>query len=295
MKRLHLPVEAVRERDIDFLLVEELLSSDTFVKFFLEMLSLPKCDYLVSVERSIHDFGLGETDVLMKYTSDARTIGILIENKLDALFQPNQAQRYTSRAEHYVGQGIYHHTYSVLIAPQQYIERQNEFTHALSYESIVEFYKKSSLGKRADFKISLLTIAIEKLRRGYVAVNSEPNQRFWMAYYDYLSDTLPDIYMKPVSIVPAKSDWIELYIGEVKITHKLHYGYLDTTGLHEHSAQKLKQQFIGRTKELSFKSGRVLRITSSPLDRMKSFDSQIDAVNACLNDIDEISRLVSVA
>ena len=293
MKKIVLPVESVRERDIDFLLVEELLSSVKFVNYFLGKLTLPECDELIEVQRSINDFGLGETDVLIEYKHRDTSIGVLVENKLDALFQPEQAERYTSRAEQYVVSGKYHQTYAILVAPQQYIEKQNDFQHCISYEDIAEYFKNSDLGDRGEFKETLLKIASEKLRRGYVAINSEPNQEFWTTYYNHISVAAPMIMMKPVSVVPANSDWIDLTAGRLKFVHKLSKGYLDFSLKDEDAINKLEKIFPGRTEKLNFKSGDILRIRTTPLDRMSDFQYQIENVNECINDMKNAAILIS--
>lgn len=285
MKKLSLPVESVRERDIDFLLVEELLSSREFVDFLFHKLQLPTCDELVNVQRSLNDFGLGETDVLVEYKHDTKSIAVLIENKLDAIFQPQQAERYTSRAEKYVSDGKHHETYSVLVAPRQYIERQREFSHSISYEDVASYFNDSAMGPRGTYKATLLKIASEKLRRGYVAVNSEPNQAFWLNYRDRLLGVAPTVSMKPVSVVPAKSDWIDLAVGPYKLVHKLEKGLLDFSNLDDELVTRVEEAFTGRTERITFKSGDVLRIQTAPLYRMNGFQSQIEAIDECFGDI----------
>lgn len=120
--KTYLPVESVRERDIDFLLIEEMVSSGDFVDFITKQLDLLACSRVVSVERSVNDFNLGETDILVEYLSGSKRVGILIENKLDATFQPRQFQRYKARARQYRGGG-YDEVYCVLIASRLFTEK----------------------------------------------------------------------------------------------------------------------------------------------------------------------------
>ena len=282
-----LPVESVRERDVDFLLVEELFSSQDFVAFLLQKLKLPKCDQLANVQRSVHGFGLGETDVLLEYKSEEKTIGVLIENKLDALFQPDQAARYDARAAQYVDSESFDETYSVLVAPQQYIDRQTEFQRAISYESIVRYFEGAQLGRRGEFKVMLLRIAIERLRRGYVAVNSEPNQAFWQAYYDHILERLPTVTMRPVEVVPPGSDWIDLCAGDYKFVHKLERGYIDFTNLREHEMQALERLFGRHTQRVAMKSATTLRLIGIPLVRMSPFFEQMEQVEKCMGIVEQ--------
>lgn len=82
-----IPIESIRERDIDLLLIEELTVNNEFLNWLINQWHLPNADKLIGVWRSITDYGLGETDILIAYQSNINTIYIQIENKLDADFQ----------------------------------------------------------------------------------------------------------------------------------------------------------------------------------------------------------------
>lgn len=288
----NLPVESVRERDIDLLLVEEFVSSSAFVNFFTQQLRLPSCDRVISVERSIHDFGLGETDVLLCYMTQDQEVRVLIEDKLDAALQTHQSRRYNTRAQHYRSKyGC--KAYCVLVAPQQYIDQQTEFQRCLSYESVADYFRECNLGDRGHFKQMILKIAIEKLRRGYAAVNCLQNQSFWRRYHDYITTALPDTYMKPVDVVPAGSDWINLWVGGVGIVHKLQKGHIDIPFDSEVKQQLLQLSVV--VDEVEFASGRFLRVYTSPLDRMRPFDEQIGAISKSISDIKKVRNSIIAA
>ena len=282
---LSLPVESVRERDVDFLLVEEFLATPKFINYITETLNLPPCTNIRKVERSINDFGVGETDVLVEYRSGSAIIGLLIENKLDALFQPRQAERYYERAQEYKNRKTHAETFVILIAPAQYIDRQSDFSLCISYEQLMEYFKNSNLGSRGDFKIQLLKIATEKLRRGYVAVNSEINQTFWQEYRQRITADIPTITMKPVSVVPLNSDWIDLSLGHQKIVHKLAKGYIDFLKPSTKFEAALAEEFGDRFERIEFKSGTVARIHTTPLDRLTPFADQLNQYGQFLNDL----------
>ena len=93
-----LPVEAIRERDVDLILLEEFATDNTFCEWFINELGLPKFTENSRVWRSITGYGLGETDILFSYKSESKRIYVLIENKLDASFQSKQFERYIQRA-----------------------------------------------------------------------------------------------------------------------------------------------------------------------------------------------------
>ncbi|MCC8360268.1 PD-(D/E)XK nuclease family protein [Salinimicrobium sediminilitoris] len=179
-----IPVEAIRERDIDLILLEELATEPTFCRWFVERLELPPLSETDGAWRSISDFGVGETDVLFSYFSGNQKIMVLIENKLDADFQEEQFNRYLQRADEYKNRGACSEGHVVLIAPKNYCENQNDFNSYITYEEISQRLESTS-SQRGIFRSQLLKIAIEKMRRGYQPVNSEPVQKFWIDYWSF--------------------------------------------------------------------------------------------------------------
>lgn len=127
MKQNIIPVESIKERDIDIILLEELSTDISFCKWFTSQLLLPRLTLIDIALRSISDFGLGETDLFFSYFSGDHKIFILIENKLDANFQKEQFNRYQSRAQQYINNNVCDDAYCVLIAPKDYCKNQNEF------------------------------------------------------------------------------------------------------------------------------------------------------------------------
>lgn len=286
MAKTNIPVEAVRERDIDFLILEELVSEKAFADHLVNIIKLPSCDETLSAQRSVTDFGLGETDIIFEYRSGTETIGVLIENKLDAIFQPQQSNRYFQRAEHYLSSKRFDKTFVVLIAPRQYIDHQKEFTLTASYEALRTYFENQN-DSRFIFKSQLLTIAIEKLRRGYVATNSDVVYSFWSEYWRSISITFPILKMKKPIIVPENSDWITLKHPLLTITHKLAVGKIDCSNGSDSLMQLLYDKFNGAEK-LNFSSGLTVRIPTTPLNRKIPFDDQGEAKDLCFKSLAQI-------
>ena len=100
---------------------------------------------------------------------------MLIENKLDAIFQNEQFNRYLKRTDEYLTKKECDNAFAILSTPKLYCENQSDFENYLTYERIAE--RLEFVGsKRNLFKSDLLQIATEKLRRGYQPVNSVPVQ-----------------------------------------------------------------------------------------------------------------------
>ena len=89
----YIPVESVQERDVDLLIIEELNVNLEFCDWFANQLGLEKPSSKIKAFRSISDYGLGETDILISYQTKEKTKFILVENKIDASFQDNYGEK----------------------------------------------------------------------------------------------------------------------------------------------------------------------------------------------------------
>ena len=273
----YIPIESVQERDIDLLIIEELNVSLDFCKWLISSLGLKQPTSKVKAFRSISDFGLGETDILISYSVKTKIYFILVENKIDASFQDSQFERYKERKENYIKKNECDECHIILIAPKSYCENQSNFSHYISYESIKKYFTdKNEI--RADYKSEILSIAIEKERRGYKAVNSIPVQAFWKSYYEYKISNYQSLRMKKPDIVPFKSDWIQLFsdrLKEITFNHKLEKGFIDAT---IKSIPKLNSEVPDWIKITEHKKSVSFRVKCYELDRTKDFNLQMKKV-----------------
>lgn len=135
---------AVYERDVDAVLAEALAREPRFQAFFVEAVENHVGCRLsfdgISVDRQVHHFGTrGSIDLAARlWTMDRRERALLlIEDKLDSSFTPDQPERYASSAAAASRAG--HPAYAVLCAPAEYIRRSRHvspFHAAISYEDI---------------------------------------------------------------------------------------------------------------------------------------------------------------
>jgi hypothetical protein len=291
-----LPVESILERDVDLILLEELITDNSFCEWFVNELNLPRFLSVNGAWRSILGFGLGETDILFSYNSEDSKIFVLIENKLDASFQEAQYERYTKRATEYLIKNECDKTYTVLVAPNLYCENQNDFEISISYETIALRFELIG-SKRNLFKSELLKIASEKLRRGYQPVNSETVQKFWHSYWHFKEKHHPSFTMKKPGIVPHNSDWPMLYDDElqgVTFYHKLGQGNTDANfrGFSNELYFKIKEKLPnGMLLEKHNKSFSI-RIKSSKIDRTKEFEDQIENIQQGLFNLEQIRNWI---
>jgi hypothetical protein len=296
MEQTILPVEAIQERDVDLILLEELSTDNSFCEWFIRELGLPTLTSVNGAWKSISAFGLGETDILFSYNSNEKKIYLLVENKLDASFQDEQFNRYLKRAGEYITKKECDDAFTILIAPKLYCDNQSDFESYLTYETIAQ--RLDFIGsKRNVFKSQLLQIATEKLRRGYQPINSIPVQQFWNSYWQYKEDKYPNLKMKKPDIVPHNSDWPMLYDERLKnivFYHKFGQGNTDATfrGFPEEVEFKIKEmlpewaEFEKHSKSFS------IRVFSGKIDRTKDFKEQIDNVDRGLQNIERIRNWI---
>src|SRR5262245_12113083 len=89
------PLACVRERDVDLLLLEELCVDDAFRRWFAERALGAGANAAAGAFRgawqSVSEAGLGESDLVVDFDGpDGRGLRLLVENKIDAPFQPDQ-------------------------------------------------------------------------------------------------------------------------------------------------------------------------------------------------------------
>ena len=274
-------IEAVRERDIDLLILEELYAQTGFDKLFLKLIN--KSGYKFSLARhSVVSLGLGETDVWIEFTKNKKSLFILLENKIDADFQPNQYERYEQKVDFLRKEG--HEAFSLLIAPKKYLNSSSKFDHRISYEEIYKWFSKFK-DNRSKYKLEVINLAIKKPE------NSEPDEivtNLWSQYYLYLKNNLPELKMKDPGGKPSnssfsyfKAHWLP---PKTKLVHKMNKGYLD---LQISGEAKSHQKFYDTYSKILKKDIGIVvvnkslafRIELPPISLQKTLDEQLDTMN----------------
>jgi hypothetical protein len=220
---------SVAERDVDLLLMEEFHASDDFVTWFCLKVGLIdiRCD---GAWHSVSDAD-GETDLLLRVTSNERRVGVFIENKIGAAEQATQDERYHIRATRALAQGKLDAYLTVICAPHRYLsalDPSSNYQQRVSYEDIAAWFHAQP-GKRAAWRHHVIQAAIEQSRRGYHVIPHPINTAFHLAYWQYLVRHHPRIVMQKPAIAQGKnSTWIVLkgpdFPRDVQIDHLLHNG-----------------------------------------------------------------------
>jgi hypothetical protein len=130
---------SINERDLDLLIVEQLHTSQLFVKWLTDELGLTGARF----DRALHSVVAehGETDVLVFFKMGSKRVAVMIEDKIGAAFQPQQAERYHLRGQALCSTGQADHYMSVLCAPSAYLRGVGDaWTQHLAVEKIAEFF-----------------------------------------------------------------------------------------------------------------------------------------------------------
>ena len=204
-------ISSVVERDIDFLLVEELVAPDGFLPWFLARIGLSGTYEPVAVAHSATT-PTGETDIELTIRSASGTRVILLENKIDANLQPRQAERYRERAARYVAEGQCSAASTVLVASAAYFASDAHdlgFDHTVSYEDILDWFVHADrLGSRKEAKLALLQRALARGSAGWVMVPDESATEFWRRYWELSRALAPELRMDEPQAKPAISTFI---------------------------------------------------------------------------------------
>lgn len=302
MEKKDLIFEAVRERDIDFLFLEEWNVNAAFVGWFFEKLF--NTSEKVNNSKgwhSTHDHGNGETDLRFEVETEKGKYLILVENKIDAEAQEQQGYRYLVRADSYQGQS-FKAIATCIIAPENYLQHNSEvseYMHTLSYEEIRDFfigYQES----RMQYKANLLQAAINQERRGYRAVKDVVVTDFMLQYWHLLSNKYKHITMKKPNNVPKRSDWpqlkMEWFPYEWHIKHKLSNGTIDLqTTLTETDVTTI-QKVLNEKGYHIVKTGKsfTIRKMVHPIDKESRFEEQRSIIEDALRIIDAFSELKEI-
>ena len=169
------PFTLLAERDMDLLVLEEMLSSDPFKKWLVGKLYNGTRQFrrMIGAWHTPSLEPLGSVDILFVFEEMAarHKCAILIENKIDQPKQNLQAQRYFEFGEKGIEDGYWDEYLTCLFSPQAYfssLEPSEYFSSYLSYEEIENWFSRaaaeshSATPERSAYKKTLIRQAIEQ-------------------------------------------------------------------------------------------------------------------------------------
>jgi len=217
------------ERDIDVLLQEELIFNEAVCDIFASALGLKAPLQVIECSLSVVD-GTGETDLLARFLVDGKSGVLLIENKIDAAFQPMQPERYKTRANEMATseQGVY----CILIAPTKYTDGNAAAAHfdaCVSYEDVAQAISSQGT-ERAKHRAALLLRAVQQAKSSYMVIPSPEVATMWQRIYEIARTEFPLLGMKGPTDKGENSWWL-IFKGNlpsrITIDWKIRNGVVD--------------------------------------------------------------------
>lgn len=206
-------IDRIYERDVDLALVEECTISPNFARWCASAAKLETDDLTaLEVYASLADEA-GESDVTVIFKdANEKKIALLIENKVDAIFQPKQLERYRIRGQN----GVAHRkwdAFSVLvIAPKSYIERSSYCSLAdgcLSYEDIASYFRSQNADARNLYRAKFFDSAAPRGATAYVRYQDDKTNNFWAEAYKIACSDFPRLELKEPNVARG-TIWISL-------------------------------------------------------------------------------------
>jgi hypothetical protein len=291
-------LDQVSEREIDFALLSALYASKAFRSFMIEQVAGWTGDHTFISARLSHWDDGRETDVLLIVElSDGAKLAIMIEDKISAIFQPDQAHGYRERGQRGIRDGRWHRFVTCLCAPDGYIQSAkcaNEWDSYISFESIVDL----SLGlddRNIAFVAAICRQAVAKRAAGALPFSPEATQ-FWQSYRELASELLPHApiwWLAPQ--VSRAQQWPRfgklLFPSNIWIDHKSVPGTVDLQfdGMPIDVVQpKILIELPFDIKLEKTGKSAALRIKVSRIDSFQRFDRQQDEVIMALAAVERL-------
>ena len=285
------------ERDIDLLLIEEFHVDSSFRSWFYGLVwgtSGQNLTFLGAWHSLTHP-EYGESDiVVLAEGEEGRKLAILIEDKIDAITQPNQAGRYRIRGDAGIKQDWWHQYRTCIVAPQAYLDGTSEverYDVRISYESIKQWFETKGSDHRSKYRAQIIEFAIEQNKRGYQPEPHSGVTQFWFDYWQLSTKEFSGLQMKNPGGKPAGADWARFNPIGLKsasiVLHKWEDGAVDLTILRagadiERLKQLNKSLLVDGLSMLTTGESAAIRIEVPKMDRFGEFTPQIDKARAGL-------------
>lgn len=229
------PISWIKERDVDLLICAELHANHALHQRFADEVGLTGCTFEGAWVSQMEV--QGESDIVLCIRNDDGLHLILVEDKIAAEFQPNQADRYHQRAAHWTLEDGVTSCSTMLLAPESYLHGATEqnFDATLSFEDIVQELE-SATDPRSLFTARTLKNGIEAARVGYQMVPDAQVTSIWHRYHALAKQHAPELRMEPPGERPSRSVWAYFrdaagfegqLAGVVDLVHKANCGHVD--------------------------------------------------------------------
>ena len=303
-------VESINERDIDFLLLEELRVSPEFRDWISSrVFGRPIFKTFNGAWHSVVDANLGESDLIFIFEAeDSTSTAILIENKINAEAQPNQGKRYTERGEKGKAEGYWQEYQTCLIAPRKYLEspaQTESYDCQIPYEEVIAYFTaRRTVDARHNHRAIMVFEAVKQQRRGYQPKTNDQMTEFVLDYWKFAQANYRGLVMPEPKPRAAGNTWIFFYPSgypkSVDVVHQLTGGYIKVffKGMASEFSRiealytDMSSSFPGLEVELTGKSV-AITIPVAPVKPLETaFDAVKDSINAALSVADRLAQEV---
>lgn len=221
----------VSERDMDMLFLNVFGTDKGFLQLFISKTDLPESDYEVKeiyLSKADKD---GESDITVVIESEGKKIGILVEDKIDAIAMPRQPERYITRGEKGINNKEYEVFYSFITCPKKYYsnnEAAQKYPYHVMYEEIRDYLKEKT---DPVYRIYYEEIsqAIEKAKRPPKVEIDEKANLFFRGYKDYQEANYPELNLTTKRESNGYWAHYTTRFGIVYLYHKISDGKVDLT------------------------------------------------------------------
>lgn len=208
-------IAKIYERDMDLVLIEEIESSEEFRAWLVARVFGRDCFAShIGARHSVVDATNRESDIVFQFEAAAEgPSAILIENKIDAMAQPNQGSDYRIRGQAGIDQAQWKAFKTCLIAPGLYAQTERDASNydtVITYEEVLAYFaSRKTRDPRYVWKTKLVETAILKKAAGYTPVISREATDFVREYCEH-ARVYPRLEMTAPKERPAGNTWISL-------------------------------------------------------------------------------------
>lgn len=222
-------IERKYERDIDLLLAEEFMTSPPFARWMWQKTRHAPLIATVAevfVSKSTED---GESDLVVIYQLDGeKKFALLIEDKIDAPFQPDQELRYRKRGASAVEAGEFFDFMTVLCAPESYLKSRDTaqlFDIKISYGEVADFIRGADPSPRANYRADFVASAANRSESLWKRDDDPDTNEFWNLAHAIATREFPILEMKKPEMT-KDSTWITIRPNFMPTGKKRTYIYL---------------------------------------------------------------------
>lgn len=290
-------IASVAERDIDFLILEELQVSHAFRDWFTaRVFERPVFKAHVGAWHSVVDPALGESDLVFLFEAeDGSTKAILIENKISAPPQPDQAKRYIARGEKGKAEEEWQEFRTCAIAPRMYLEsgiHTDDYQSHIPYEEIMAYFAANrSVEERHKYRATMMLEAVDQHRRGYAAKIDDKATEFVRQYWQFVQANFPSLGMTEPKPRPAGNAWIFFHPTgipkTVDVVHLLTSGFvkvfLKQQAANHASIEDRYKDLAGQFPGLEIEPAGKSVAIAVPVEPVSPLDTKFEAASASIN------------